>query len=281
MPLQGILEALGVGAIFLLVLSPFWKGDDMISTTFRDDVSKWLINLNFNKSKLLANEVVLSLFKRVYGDRHFSFKCIMRCSIISFLLTLFLVLAFGAVIKRQLLATHISLLDIWLHLLAFLIINLLVDYVSLYISRAYIASKPPRRSQLGSFFLYVFYFSAWLMLAFLVVMIAMTTIEFDYEGYDELLLNFWYPHGFDLAFVLARVMACTALISFLWVVMVIVGGAFIRNLPRVRTLYSVATYVLPIDDRPIRSIGIAFTILSATCFGVTRLLDFLFSNVSV
>ena len=81
-----IIQLFGTGSVPVLVagsvLGVFELGERLASQRFKDDLSKWLLTFDVQKAKALPDGTQ-ELFERIFGERHFSWKCFVRSAAFS------------------------------------------------------------------------------------------------------------------------------------------------------------------------------------------------------
>ena len=131
-----------------------WKADDLISKQAREDLSEYLRHFkapNIIKTTNLWPVVFREFFDRIFGEKHFSFKCFLRSSAASFISFCICAVIVILLVENSLsegepnlvlnsLKKHSSL-----YLGLFICLNLVVDYLSLLETR-YVIGRIERTS---------------------------------------------------------------------------------------------------------------------------------------
>ena len=68
--------------VFGSVLGLFELGERFASQRAKDALSKWLVSFDVRKAKALPDGTQ-ELFERIFGERHFSWKCFIRSAAFS------------------------------------------------------------------------------------------------------------------------------------------------------------------------------------------------------
>lgn len=283
-----ILDLFGVSAVMLAILLAFWKGDEAISDEMREDISlRLMLAKPLTKKRFDSRAYVVGWMNYVFGDRHFSVKCLVRSSLVS----IFLLLAFTYAI--ELFLDGYSGVDPQRHVVTrvfypsdFLVIvffvNFFADYLSIYKSRLILAK----------FENYFFGLIADLIITFFVfsavVTLAMVTHSALWAGSNsnlwQIVLETWnlyfvgpvdpgnvtITYRIDGAEIIkegelffdGRTAILPALLTTFsttaWSLLFFVGSTLI---PVTQFTIPKFQYALPIDVKPIRSIGIFVTLL--------------------
>lgn len=268
MPGHEFLELLGASSLIIIVLSVFWKGDDAVSPEFRSDISNWLLRLKPPKADSPVGGAVLGLFVRVFGRRHWTFRCLAASCIVSWL-TFALFYGFFFVIETQYF-NHTSgtyAFNPWSVLAFFLIVNPAIDYVSLFCTRFIIQKIAENKwpvigaiivDLFASYISYLFVFGLACLAA-----LAMSP-NFILNLFESLALfeSPALPVAFqNLIGVLVAIAVLSSYVSSMWLWAAALATFVIRVLSRSAKLISTLQYVLPIKDKPVRSMGIAAFLL--------------------
>ena len=71
---------LGIGGA---VAAFFWKAEEVVSQEAKDSISKWLRRLDMPKSLSDWPSQFVALFDRMFGRRHWSWRCFIRSMLAS------------------------------------------------------------------------------------------------------------------------------------------------------------------------------------------------------
>jgi hypothetical protein len=78
-----IIQLLGAASVVAgSVLAVFELGERLASQPAKDAVSRWLLSIDVRKARTLP-EGTQELFARIFGERHFSLKCLTRSTAFS------------------------------------------------------------------------------------------------------------------------------------------------------------------------------------------------------
>src|SRR5262249_12431086 len=138
----------GKGAVCDLADQP-WHcelGERFASQRAKDALSKWLLTFDVQKAKALP-EGTQELFERIFGDRHFSWKCFIRSTAFSLVATVFISIIFLLIFPREIfeMLRRIFVFEVelgpvkaygdWFTLVPWLPVSILIAYVSLFKTR--------------------------------------------------------------------------------------------------------------------------------------------------
>lgn len=275
MPFEGILEFLGASSLLVLVLGPFWKADDAISETLRGDISRWLIQSNIPIPRYPWVAIVNGVFVGLFGEKHLSLRCISISYLVSIAASIIIFYIFVAWLDT-LLAPKLaqfgwprgSQLSILLYLL--LLINPIADFINLFLSRKIITRLIEVSSGLRMVFLMILIVVLPFVCSVVVLWIGLVMMEVyfgeinpDLPGLNAALGGLISGSGAMLTYGVAFTLLLTTFVSTVWVWSAIVGAFLIRLLSSSRTIHAYLTYALPVDERPVRSIGVFLTLLAA------------------
>lgn len=284
---EEVLEALGALPIALAVLAPFWIGDDALSPAFRDDVARWLRGVAVvggpGDAHSTVARVVLSLFERVFGGRAASRRFIGRSAAMSLALTTTAIVAVEAV-------NHAEREPVWvisdpgrtMRLFAWLTLtNVVADYASLVETRFVLSRMGSSVSRdlalvtLDALLTLAVFLAAYLGV-FVVLISLLPTFSSgapDVEGAFTLLLAYvdrlrvggdaYWVWGLRLTEdqALLAIPLVTTFVTSAWIWAAALGGLGIRLLSASGPIMRGLIYALPVDERPVRSIGVVATLI--------------------
>ena len=293
---EDLLEYLGALPLLLAILPAFWVGDEALSPAFRADVSRWLRGLGPRRDVSIGADnpvpmVVLGLFQRVFGHHAASPRFLLRSAAVSAVATLGLIFgldAINAALGRPALRIADNA-DFTTALTILVATNIVADYVSLRQSRYVLAKMGVGATHDVLLVLLdlVLTSAVFVVTLFGVASIAATMTD-DWvptsfvrfgTGLMEILLEafdgrgeYWFLglHVTQTSTVILIPLITTFLTSA-WIWAAALGAAGIRLLSAGGPVLRALLYALPVDDKPVRSIGVAATlvVLAAMLLGET------------
>ncbi len=281
MPWGDLVELLGGSAIILAVLAVFWKGDDCISKEFRDDLAAWLILLKPPPGNSPVVQSVLAMFEKFFGERHLSWKCLSRSFVLSavFFFSVVLLMRLFLPDSRQPLGDEeITASNIFMLLLAGLLFNGIGDYPALYVTRKVLQQSLKKSMSLSWAIFFDLVFTALIIFVIILVIIWLFTQAFGATSSGLLTTAFVFLYGFLGAFgfdadgidsPLGFAVLFTAFITSIWLWAAALGTLLIRLLARSGPILSALQYALPIEEKPIRSMGIVGFLVFFTYLVIT------------
>jgi hypothetical protein len=134
----------------------FERADKVMKQDAKEKISIFLINFDFKKKINTFPEYFISIFDSIFGDKHFSIKCIMR-SCFSSLLSLLLICLFQISISEipEYDKEAYIILPIYIFFLGILI-NFIPDYISLLETR-YLISLVSKKKPKNIIFILIFF----------------------------------------------------------------------------------------------------------------------------
>jgi hypothetical protein len=140
-----IVQLFGTGSVpvivFWSVLGVFELGERFASQRAKDALTQWLVSFDIQKAKALPDGTQ-EIFERIFGERHFSWKCFVRSAIFSLGAMAFLaILALLIYPKRffdrddEFFHSGISQYGVLVLFTVWLPWSILIDYVSLFKTR--------------------------------------------------------------------------------------------------------------------------------------------------
>jgi hypothetical protein len=168
------------------VLGVFELGERLASQRAKDALSKWLVSFDIQKAKALPDGTQ-DLFERIFGERHFSMKCLIRSAVFS--LAAMVVLAILVFLTAPDAADVMSfaLINIPLIFALWLPWSFIVDYISLLKTRVIlrILTRIPRTAL--AFAILLIDFLVYVIIWF----IGISLNSALYMYYNELGSGFW------------------------------------------------------------------------------------------
>lgn len=272
-----ILELLGASSLIVIILSVFWKGDDAVSPEFRADISEWLLRLKPPKANSPVGTTVMGLFVRVFGPRHWTLRCFAASCLVSWLTFAFCYLYFFVTEERYFDSDFgLNVIGTGGVLTFFLIINPVIDYLSLFCTRFIIQKVADGKLPvlvtiivdfLASYFSYLIIFglTAFAVLSFDPVYLRSVLDALSQHNFVEVPPVLQNQIGVFIAIVLV-----SSYVSSMWLWAAALSTLVIRVLSRSAKLISTLQYVLPVSEKPVRSMGIvAFLLCLAGMIGVS------------
>ncbi len=254
---EGLIEVFGAGAALIAVLGAFWKGDDAISQDLREDIAIRLLLLEPQRQAFPdVRRFVLAWLNFVFGSSHLSVKCGFMSTFVSvflFSVTYYFIAGFSFV------ALLFDAPDLFLFLLiALCFVNVVADYLSLWKSRQLLSSDWPPAVLL------VMDVVLTAVISGSILMIALTQLG-NFMGPGIVNFNGGFVPEIRLLFStipsedVGRYMMSAFLTTFVtvgWSLLALAGYYGLRWSAR---LLPVLKYALPIQSRPVRSIGVFLT----------------------
>lgn len=295
MNLQLFEKILGFTGIAFLtfgaVLAFFWKLDDAISKYLKDDLALHILLLDPKKLKTSQANVVIHLFNRVFGDRYFS----VRCFVVSFLIstcifwTMIAIMLINAPVHIQddALSFHIEDEDKYALIFIFSY-NLFIDYISIMLTR-FALNKIVYDSRL-MFLVVDLIATAALILGPLIIVsmyshifwLGFTTDQAFFEAItimSELLSNdpnledtSLYFFSVDMEESGAIILFATTIFTSIWVWLAFLAFIFFAAARKSKTIVKMLQYSLPVEEKPLRSIGIVVAPIVGILVWVTEII---------
>jgi len=234
------------GVPALSVMGFFWKGDEALSDDFKKWLSQKILGVKLTVPNIAGIEPLGRIFDFIYGRRYVALTTFLRVAAISLVAIVVASLIFTGGSVNQV-AWNFTHSDTTL-LMQKLVTNIVFDYLSITKSRVLITGIT-RLNIRGRDV--VFVVSDLIATCFIVVIYTFIEILF-FDTLDE---QMEYTRGFDLAFMLT---------TFLTLLLTILYALALISL-RVFSLIAKATrlmqWMLPIQELPVRSIGIVAGII--------------------
>lgn len=273
MPWSDLAELFGASATVMAVLVVFWKGDDCLSKASRSDLAAWLVQLRPPTQTNPMAQSMLALFESVFEKSHFTWFCFVISFVFSIVFAiLFYVLQFG--IFPEVRQSHFADQDatgysaLTTVLFLGIILNGLGDFPSLYVTRKVLEWTAGAKIQ--------FWFAIFvdLVLTTLVFFGVLFVADWLFSGLEARAIND-YPHFMRRVLLVVlgleepsdedesasgvavmRSFAFTAYITSIWLWAAALGSLALRLAARSGPALRAFQYVLPIDEKPVRSLGI-------------------------
>ncbi len=286
------LGAVGVGILLAIsVAGLFWKLDDAIAERPRNALSRLLQRLSIEPPHPNLPAIVAAAFDRIFGEKHFSKRCF-------FMSCLFSILAVAA-----LTAIYLQVNDYWARrfwafrmsgeeLAVFALMtfgfNLIPDYLSLLETRVIVGAMS-RTRKASALVGYLFMDLILTYVIFITLSGFFWIIAVIYWNSMQLELSFVVQHYADyftiilsekpLAFVgdasFLAIFLYSTYFTSVWVWLTALGWWAIRVMAKAPPLLKAMQYLLPIDERPLRSIGEVAAVIVCLCYwSVTAITQF-------
>lgn len=287
MPFEDILGLLGAGVVLPIFLVAFWKADDAISPTLKNDISRWLLSADVPSPRRPWLDVINGIFVNVFGKSHFSLRCVAASYLISILAS-FMIFYIVTTWLDSVIAPNFTKFR-WpsgSRLVALLsmifLVNPVADFLNLLISRKALERLAETKSIISLVAIVAFVSTAPLVLSLMALLFGIVLIEIAFSTAVSLDDFVWRitmlsttQLGSMFSYGMALTLLMTTFITTIWFWSALAGSIVFRALLSSRTIYAYLTYALPVDDRPIRSIGLFFTALA----GFILLLRNIISNI--
>src|SRR5438876_11953085 len=136
--LETISSILGVGVGGMLAVS-IYKGATVVEKEMRADariqIAEFIKRTNFRPSLEIIADLVKHIFEIIFGDKHFSKKCIWRSFLASFVFWIFFIivffLKFPGYVKAGIKVEN-PMVELSVLVLMIFILSCIPDYISLY-----------------------------------------------------------------------------------------------------------------------------------------------------
>ena len=276
-----IIQLFGTGSVPVIVAGTvygvFELGEKLASQRAKDALSKWLLTFDVQKAKALPDGTQ-ELFERIFGERHFSLKCLVRSAVFSlgamvFIAMLCLLIRQGVLnwllwFPGLLLPYTMVWLAIWL------LWSILIDYISLLKTRVILRIMTrihpvvlPIAILLVDFLVYiVIFFIGLILVTWLVGLTSVTWMRQEHPVQDgiapatSLSLVFVYIIPAIIAltderFFLAFIGFWSGFVPSIWMWLYVLALFVTRVLLRSEKLIGWLRWALDIEKAPFRSIG--------------------------
>ncbi len=267
------------------LLAMAWKADEGIGLQFRRDLSLWLEGLDpmaVETSVQRWPHHFAALFDRLFGKRHFSWRCFLRstlASMLSFVLVSLITIqaspAVWAFMQRELglQGTIVSLA------IAGVVVNIVPDYVSLLETRWLIRGMQKTRSLIGQlawllldllFTAIIAYLAGFAAASTLAVLIAGVSGDFVVRIMQLLWIGFirnlqsllTFEGGINAQGMLILIPFLTTFLTSAWAWLYFVAQFLMRLSAPLRRSLGFLQYALPIEHRPLRAVGVVMALVA-------------------
>jgi hypothetical protein len=305
-----IIQLVGPGSVPFVVagsvLGVFELGERLASQRAKDALSKWLVSFDVQKAKALPDGTQ-ELFERIFGERHFSLKCLIRSAVFSLGAMVFLSVLVLLIINPQeffrmkdnflRMSSPSSPLSIglWLPVALWLPWSILIDYISLLKTRfALQALTRVRRGLITAailgldFVAYKLLFAVGIILT-VTLMLAMNWGE-SFEDYLDILFGgevfniahiitgmFTFYTSMDLNFIWFWAGFAPSIWMWLYVLALFVTRALLRS----EKLITWLRWGLDVEKNPFRSIGAVAAALAFIASVAIILVSWEVSRISI
>jgi hypothetical protein len=273
-----VVPALTIGAVC-------WKGDELISDEARRAIAGSLKNPVLERLPERASILISEIIDYVYGRNHFSFKCMRRVFIISQLTSL---LVFLYIFHRYIRLTYTELLLLAvafpsisvLYLILTMFVNFVSDYISIFKTRYLVF----RVSSSGSFLLFLFLPIIDILFTFFIfaIILQLMSVEIPiFVGLGRVLVDV-SPEFRSMLFngpptqIMILSMFIASSITSLWILLFSITMLIIYSLMKTRTVLQFFVWLLPIGEKPLRSIGIAGSIVALAAISAASVVKSIF-----
>lgn len=281
------LGAFGIGILLAVsVAGLFWKLDDAIAEEPRQALSRFLQRLSVEPPYPNLPEIVAGAFVRVFGKKHLSWRCFFMSCLFSILAVGVLTLVYSQTEFHRLQSVYRLVSWSGFAVLAFSV-NLIPDYISLMETRVVVRFMertqgfPALLGYLGldvllTLLIFVGVGGLLYMLLFPVIGVItsgeMRTIDWSFDrlgifwdtvfGMDAVTFS-----GLDGA---VGIFLYSTFVTSVWVWLTALGWGAIRLVAKAPPLLRAMQYMLPIEERPMRSIGeVAAVIVCLGYWGIS------------
>jgi hypothetical protein len=262
-----IIQLFGTGSVPAIVagsvLGVFELGERFASQRAKDALSKWLASFDVQKARALPDGTQ-ELFEKIFGERHFSLKCLIRSAAFSVGAMAFIgLLCF--LIRPRPFFQEISISSVTARLLIQLSWSIIVDYISLFKTRVIlrIMTRLPTLV-LAIPILIVDYFVYTAIFA-----IGITLGDWLYEHYYhhyDMPMNFWMRFAFWVTVVIIPpplteavplffIFFWSGFVPSIWMWLYVLALSVTRALLRSEKLITGLRWALDVEKAPFRSIG--------------------------
>lgn len=277
--LNDLLELVGASPLLIGILAIFWKGDDALSESFKSDLSAWLLRKRTIPIKNPWITFTRQLSDKYFGEKLFSIRSFLKSAIISgafviILCSVFVLSNWINGIDPALAASKIYGIGI-----ICLALNAVIDFISIVQTRFFLkkAETTKRYSSiwLGGDFIVSAIISFVLILLFFLSLIFTGVIErFGFSlvwlintlwwifFIEDEAARYWF-FNFKVSHwqIFALIPSITTFSTTIWIWLSALGTIFFRLTLWSKPIRRWLIYALPIEVRPIRSIGVTLSIL--------------------
>ncbi len=279
-----------------VLLAMAWKADDAISLQFKRDLSLWLAGLDpaaVDHTMQRWPAHFAALFDRVFGNKHLSWRCAFRSSIASFVAFLLCTPIFlqAAPGEWAYLLTEVGGWDTLIRLgIVGAIANLLPDYVSLLETR-WVIQRMQRTPSIAAQ-------AGWLLLDFVAtaaiffLFVGIVTAAIPNDSWRLISVNIWLDFelgGSGLDFIadlvrlsllspvsapetrLLAIPVWTTYFTTVWVWLYFLAQFLVRLAIPLRRALGSLQYALPIEQRPLRAVGLVMALVACAGYSLVML----------
>jgi hypothetical protein len=292
-----LLASLVVGSgLFATVLGFFWRLEEIVSPEAKRAISAWLKRLEVSPSLATWPDQFATLFDRLFGEKHLSWRCFRRSCMASLATAAATSLAW-AILRPDEFAVTLASADASASTLIGLLLmySLLPDYLSLLKTRYVIKSIAAKKSQMAVVLLLIADAAAsviiliilvWSSFVLIFILVFVPRVVYLYLIGDLITLTQWViPYfgrvvglytNFSRYIVIYGPMLLSppgtsfspgvflyaTLFTSIWAWLYALAGGAVRLAARARPGLSFLKWLLDIDGHPLRSIGVIAGALS-------------------
>ena len=247
------------GGIWVL----FERAETVIKPNVREDISRWLRNLDPGGSLRNWPDAFGKVFDSVFGERHLSWKCFVRSAITSIISVAIMTVLF------IILTTQASLPDLEGYLfivMSGVIFNVIPDYVSLLETRV-VLQLMKRSSTIGRAVLVIADLLLTFAIFFAALFILISIFDGPLDGFEQAMegmiggIFFWQLSDSDFV----GIFLYTTLLTSIWLWLYVGGGVALKVLQKT---VGVRRW-LDVEKAPLRAIGFVCNIALAFVLGVS------------
>lgn len=261
---------LAIGGALLMMA---WKADDAISIQFKRDLGLWLDGLDpSTMGRTLQRWPIhfAALFDRVFGKKHLSWRCFFRSSLASLLAFLLCTLIFVQAspgewlvyIEKGGLEPFISLA------IVAMVANLLPDYVSLLETRWVIMRMQDAFTftRLFGWLLVDLVATTAIFFLFLIGLQLITMNKVDLDFMENLVLWSLLIPADEPQWRIYAIPVWTTYFTTAWTWLYFFAQFLMRFIKPMRRLVTFLKYALPVEQRPLRTIGQIMALLATISY---------------
>jgi len=255
------------------VLGLFELGERFASQRAKDALSKWLLTFDVQKAKALPDGTQ-ELFERIFGERHFSWKCFVRSAVFSLGATAFLTTLCLLINPKTFLFNVPPITEIFPGLALWFLWSIIIDYISLFKTRVILRVVQHKVPNLGGavtilvidYILYNVIFALGYTIIDLIHQSYKGTIDIIHLSYqgkvlsiDEWLSMFdnYFPdfpiYGYRAS--LYVILFWSGFAPSIWMWLYVAALFVTRGLLRSEKLVNWLRWALDVEKNPFRSIG--------------------------
>jgi hypothetical protein len=267
--LETISSILGAGAGGVLAVA-IYSGAVAIESEMRPEaktqISALIRRTNFRPSLDILVDVVRHIFEIVFGDKHFTIKCLCRSFLASYLFwtilaivfmmkyTSYMVNSFGGMIT--------SIFDLLVFLIIITLLSCIPDYISLYKGRIILRKMSRKPYVLNISILLVIDLSVSLFIAyasFVSIVFWAAGKNSLYEVFDAMLdglkiLAGRAPKREDD--ILVAIFNLTTLMTSLWTILIMIAAMVAKAVTGLTYIMRFVNWMFDVDAHPVRVLGL-------------------------